>query len=401
MNIARLLKTPSIRTVWYYAVSGTFFAVATLFMARVFTPTDFGVVALAIALTNVGIVVSSAGLGGVILRHPVRLDAGLRRRAFSIVAIAGLALAAFGWWIYSIEKAVVLAVVAAVIAGGMALLGLVPIQKAHRFHVSVPLTQTGNLALILCAATLLLVPQARVVWLPTTFVAIAFGCVAVWAWNADLQQAAGGEGFERHGHDAVHFTLLAGADELMWQLERVMIPLLLSIEDLAVFAVIGAIAIAPYHMLAAAANATLIPRLRSESTKHGRRSLMVHEAGLMVGLAILGGAVIVLCMPPLMEWYLGPKIPITQTLLLSAIAGGTCRIFAAIARAPAAAFGTSEEIRRISAAAWFAVAVGIATAWALSGFGLAGLITGVALGWLVRGGIAIGVTWHHLAERDQ
>ena len=401
MKIARLLKTPSIRTVWYYVVSGTCFAVATLLLAREFTPTDFGVVALAIALTNVGVVVSSAGLGGVVLRHPVRMDAGLRRRALVIVAIAGLALASIGWWTYSIEIAVAIAVVAAVMAGGMALLGLVPIQKAHRFHVSVPLTQTGNLALLLCAGTLLLVPQARVVWLPTMFVAIAFGSVAVWAWNADLRQAAGGEGFERHGHDAVHFTLLAGADELMWQLERVMIPLLLSIEDLAVFAVIGAIAIAPYHMLAAAANATLVPQLRSEPTRRGRRSLMINEAGLMAGLAILGGAVIVLGMPPLMEWYLGPKIPITQALLLSAIAGGTCRIFAAIARAPAVAFGTSKEIRRISAAAWLAVAIGIATAWALSAFGLAGLITGVAIGWLVRGGIAIGVTWHHLAKGDE
>jgi hypothetical protein len=97
------------------------------------------------------------------------------------------------------------------------------------------------------------------------------------------------------------------------------------------------------------------------------------------------------------EWYLGPKIVVTRALLLAAIVGGMARILAAIARAPAVAFGTGPELRRISAGAWLAVATGIAAAWALSGFGLIGLVAGVSVGWLVRGAISIGVTWHHVA----
>jgi hypothetical protein len=183
----------------------------------------------------------------------------------------------------------------------------------------------------------------------------------------------------------------------MWQLERLLIPILLSLGDLAVFALVGAIALAPYHVLAAGAGATLIPRLQAVSSHRQRMKLMSHETLIMLGLSVLGGLLILVLTPPLVEWYLGGKIVVSRALLLAAIAGGVARILAAVARTPAVAFCSSEELRRISLGSWLAVGLGVLAAWALAGFGLVGLIAGVTIGWLVRGGIAIAVAWRHIA----
>ena len=396
-----MLRAPSVKASWYYAASGACFAVATLFMARVLAPADFGVVALAIALTNVGVAVGSAGMAGVRLRHDIRTDTVLLKHAIGVMCAVGAALALFGRGTYSLEFPVVLVLFAAVSAGGMALLGLVPYQKAHRFGISVPLGQAGNLALLLSAGLLLALPAARVNWLPTACVAAAFGAVALWSWADQIRNAGAGDSFgKRYRHDTVHFTIFTAADEMMWQLERLLIPIMLAIEDLAVFAVVGAVAIAPYHVLASGAGATLIPRLQAESKGKSRRAVMVHETEIMLGLAALGGALIVWLLPPLVGWYLGGKIEVTRTLLLAAIAGGVARILASIARAPAVAFGTSKELRIISGGSWVAVGIGIAAAWAMSGSGLIGLILGVAVGWLARGAVALAVTWHHVGTND-
>jgi O-antigen/teichoic acid export membrane protein len=190
---------------------------------------------------------------------------------------------------------------------------------------------------------------------------------------------------------------MSAAEQVMWQLERLLIPILLTLGDLAVYAVVGAVAVAPYHVLASGAGATLIPRLQEASSRRKRLQLISHETLIMLGLSILGGCLILLLMPPLVDWYLGSKIVVTRTLLLAAITGGIARIMAAVARTPAVAFCSSVELRRISLGSWLAVVLGMVCAWLLSGFGLVGLIAGVTIGWLVRGAIAIAVAWPHLA----
>ena len=367
-------------------------------MARLMAPSAFAVVALAIAISNVGILAAPAALSGVRLRHDVRTDGVLLAYAAGLIGAVSVILGVFGAWVYALKAPVVLAVVAAVGAGGMAVLGLVPFQKAHRFSISVPFGQVGNVALLSSAALMLFWPAARVTWLPTTCVALAFGAVALWSWRDQWPQPGPGPSFGRkHWHDGLQFAAMSAAEQVMWQLERLLIPILLSLGDLAVFALVGAVAVAPYHILAAGAGATLIPRLQASPSHRQRMKLISQEALLMLGLSVLGGLLILLLMPPLVEWYLGSKIVVTRALLFAAIVGGMARILAAVARTPAMAFCTSEELRRISLGSWLAVGLGIVAAWLLAGFGLVGLIAGVTVGWLARGGIAIAVAWRHIA----
>ena len=119
---------------------------------------------------------------------------------------------------------------------------------------------------------------------------------------------------------------MSAAEQVMWQLERLLIPILLSLGDLAVYALVGAVAVAPYHVLAAGAGATLIPRLQAAPSRQERMKLISHETLIMLALSALGGLLILLLMPPLVEWYLGSKIVVTRTLLLAAVAGGVARI---------------------------------------------------------------------------
>ena len=125
----KVLAAPSIKASWYYAASGACFAVATLFMARVMTPIDFGVVALAIAISNVGISAAPAGMSGVRLRHDIRTDSALLTYALVIIGTVGVGLGLFGWRTYALEPVVVIAIVAAIFGGGMAVLGLIPLSE--------------------------------------------------------------------------------------------------------------------------------------------------------------------------------------------------------------------------------------------------------------------------------
>lgn len=397
--ITKVLKAPSIKASWVYAASGACFAFAMLLMARVLPPEAFGIAALAIAISNVGIAAAPSGFSGVCLRHEMRTDSALLAYALAIIGAAGLFLGLFGRQVYDLHAAVAIVIVAAVAAGGMALLGLIPYQKERRFEISVPFGQVGNVALLGTACLMLAWPSARVAWLPTASVALVFGVVAFWAWRDQWQRAATGTSFgRRHWHDALQFTAMSAADQVMWQLERLLVPLLLSLGDLAEFALVGALAVAPYHVLASGAGATLIPRLQVAPTAQQRLRLLMHEVLIMLGLSILGGILILLLVPPLLHWYVGPKIVVSHGLLLAAIAGGFARILAAVARSPAVAFCSSEELRRISIGSWLAVLLGTIAAAMLARFGLVGLIAGVTLGWLVRGAIAIAVAWRHLTD---
>ena len=397
MFLQKIFQSPSIRATFYFAASGACFVVATLILAKALPPAVFGIAALVIAVSNVGIAGAPSGLTGILLRHDIRIDRSLLRRSTQINLAAGFALGTFTVLTYGLGAAEFATIVIAVGVGGLALLGLVPFQKARRFGISVPLSLVANPALLLAAGLLLFFPAIRFPWLPTLIVAGTFGIVAAWAWSTSLSQATGGTTINRgYLGDWFHFSSFAVGAEVLWQLERLLIPVLLSIEDMATYAVVAALAVAPFHVLSSAAGATLIPRLQAEPDKAARRSVLARETWLLVGLSVLGGALLLLIGPTLIDWYLGPKVAVSTGLLAIAVLSGVARLLAALARTPAAAFCNSKELERVSIGAWLAVAVAVMAAWALAGYGLHGLIVGVTLGWLARGVVAIAVAWRYL-----
>jgi hypothetical protein len=379
-------------------VSGGAFVIGTLLLARALDAATFGQLAIAVALTNLGMFGGTAGLTGVWMRHDLRADAAMLRGAAYTLVPAALLLVAAGWLLYTLDLVLLAFVAAAIVCGGLGLLGLVPLQKARRFDLAVPLSQSGNAVLLLSGVVLLAVPTLRLSWLPLAGIALVSIAIACFAWTGEYRKVASGEQFRPAlWSDAFRFMSVAMAAELLVQLERLLIPLTLEIDVLRSFVVLAAVAIAPYSTLEKAVNATLVPRLQKASDLPARREVLRAELISMTVMCVGGGVLIVWLGPYVIDAFelLAPEI--SRGVLVAAALSGTARTLAALPRAVAGAFASACELRALNRYAWLATAWAAAAGLALSHFGLVGVLAGVASGWVLRGFGAFVVSRGHLA----
>lgn len=397
--IAQLMRNAATRAAIYYAASGAMFVVGTLILARALDAESFGRLAIAIALMNLGMFGGTAGLSGIWLRHELRADRHMLTAAvMSILTAAGL-LTAVGMIVYGLDLLLGALVFAAISCGGLALLGLVPLQKARRFDLAVPLSQSANLVIFLAAVLILGVPALRLSWLPLAGVAVVSAVVAWFAWQHSARGSATIAASFRSGMwpDVLRFMSVAVAAELLIQLERLVIPLRLDIEVLRSFVVLAAVAIAPFSTLEKAVNATLIPRLQKADGPIARRRVLRDELVVLCGLSFTGAALLVWLGPYVIAWFLNPAPEISRAAILAAVGSGTARTLAAVPRAVAGAFCSREELQALNRRAWIATACAAVAGASLAGFGLVGVVLGVASGWALRGAAAYAIARGHLS----
>ena len=182
------------------------------------------------------------------------------------------------------------------------------------------------------------------------------------------------------------------------QLDRLVIPRLLSFEALATFSVLAVLVIAPFHVLQLAVEHTLLPRLRHAERPAERRRLLRTEALALFGIGLPAGLLAVGIVPWLADLLLGGKYELGRGLVLAAVVAGLLRVASGLARTTAAALGTTSELARLNAQAWFAVLVGAAGAVLGSRFGLTGTIYGTSLGWATLVMVAMRVGARHVRE---
>jgi hypothetical protein len=168
------------------------------------------------------------------------------------------------------------------------------------------------------------------------------------------------------------------------QLERLLIPNLLSLESLATYGVVAAIALAPFRPLELAAGFTLLPRLRATSNLETRRRLVRKEA-VFVGVLCVGGSLaIAVVTQPVIAWLYGTRFDIPETLVLAVIASGVIRVTAAVIRAATIAFCSSRQMWVLAWLTW--VGVGLSVVGAVYGahWGVTGIIYGISIGTAMR-----------------
>jgi hypothetical protein len=183
---------------------------------------------------------------------------------------------------------------------------------------------------------------------------------------------------------------------LFIQLERLVLPHVLTVADLALFGVLGAIAGSVFRILQMAVGFTLLPRLRNAATVLERRELIARELRFALVIAA-AGAVCVLAFTPLIErWFLAGKYHLPTALLVAALFSGFAKIAHAFARATATALATPRELALVNGAGWVSLAVAIGAAIVAAPWGLTGVIYGVGLGWLAWAITALALVMHHL-----
>jgi hypothetical protein len=211
---------------------------------------------------------------------------------------------------------------------------------------------------------------------------------------------------ERHGKphreatirwgEALALAGLGASGLLLVQLERLVLPHVRPLSDLALYGVLGAIAGSLFRVLQMGVGFSLLPRLRAASSVVERRRLIAHEARLVGGIALLGSAGIFVVTPLVERWILHGKYHLPASLVLSAIFSGVGKISNAFTKGVATALVEPRELSLVNFAGWVSVGVSVIGAYVGARWGLAGVIYGVGMGWFLRAIISFGVVARHL-----
>jgi O-antigen/teichoic acid export membrane protein len=392
-----ILRSPALWAAFAFTVSGIGFAIASLLLARSLPKVEFGALMLALALVTLGVQFAPAGADGVVNRRHVDFGGPLFWRALGtsmLTALVFLIVARLGYGLAWPYAALVLG---GVLAGGLSRLGAAKFQSLQRFSFALWLLQGANFALLLAAALLTLCGLTLAL-LPLAAFVFGFVLTAGWGWTALFRcRQAEPSAFELFSwREALAYASVHLAGVVMTQLDRLLIPKLLSLEELASFSVLAAVTIAPFRMLQLGLGYTLLPRIRNAATVVARRHVFGQEA-LISGLIVTTASIAIWLLAPLViHLVLGDKYILGPTLMAAALVSGVMRVLTGFTRAAVSALCSNRELVYLSGLMWLSVAVALGGAVVGAHWGLMGLIYGVSLGWVAQVIVSVGMVLPHL-----
>jgi O-antigen/teichoic acid export membrane protein len=395
--VKALWRSPTLRSVVIFAVSGLGFLGANLILARLLPTAEYGLFTLVLAFINLGFALGTLGLDGVVNRRHLLAGPWLFRQSLGAALVVGLGLAIISAVAYGLAPSMLLVVFVSTVAGGVMMVAAAKFQSEQRFGISLALNQSPNLVLI-AAAVAVALSNARTAALPLLISALGFVLAAVVGWWVLFREretrSAGASRFS--WAEAFSFAGVNAAGLLLIQLDRLIIPQLLSVHDLATFGVLAAIAGSLFRVLSMGVGYTLVPRLRAAEAIAERRRLIRLEAK-MVGAIIVTGSIVIWLVTPLVEqWFLAGKYHLTGALILATLVSGVAKTASSFTRSVVSALGSPGELSLLNLWGWGSVAVALTAAFVGARWGLAGVIYGVALGWAMRALVALLLALRHL-----
>lgn len=381
----QVVASPSVYLAFFYGLSGLGFVGANLVLANVLPTQEFGLLTLMLSILSVAVSVAPIGLDGLVNRQGLEPSIGLLRISLLTSATVGLTAGAIARILYGLDFLYVGLIFAAVLSGGVALVAAAVFQRRQQFVRSLAISQVLNLTLVLSAAGAYLLGFDTSLF-PVVFVTLGSFVISVVIWQRLLRQTLPGTaGVESHQlKEALYYAAVSSAGILMLHLERLLIPITLSLEDLATFGVVASLVLAPFRMLQMGAGIAMLPRLRAAASITDRRRIVKRETIVVGGVALLGSVLVYVLVPVVAEIFLKDKYPVSRGLVIAALVAGVLRVAGGFLRGVTAALCNTRELGMLSGALWISVVV---TCWGVmigSRWGLTGAVLGATGGWLLR-----------------
>lgn len=394
---------PSVRAAGLFALLGIGFAGGSLLLARALSPGQFGITSLWLAVYYVCGGLAPWGAEGVVNRRHIRPGWRLARRTLLTSSTTAMLAVIGASFIYPFSSPYLLLLLASIIAGGMGTVAAAQFQARHRFTTAMSIWRGSNLVLPIAAGAALLSPAAGPL-LPIGVFAAGTVFVSVAGWTGLRRIAVGEEsttGDPYRWREAISYFTAASAAAVLPQIERLVIPNLLSLRDLAVFGVLAALVIAPYRMLQAGVAYTLFPRLGKTESRRERRRLVRGELRLVLPGALLGAVAVWYLAPWVTAEFLGDKYELGNALLLAGLVAGFAKLVESFGRALVSALGTNRELAIYGTTSWLALAAACGGAWFGSRWGVPGVIYGTTAGLSIRSMLALGLGLRYLTGPDR
>ena len=349
------------------------------------------------ALVNFGFALATAGIDGIALRRALEFGPRLLGQVIAAAALVSVAIGAVAAGVYHISPPLLAMLVVSVGAGGVMVVAGARFQREQRFGISLALVQSPNFFLVLAAAAVL-ATGGRKAWIPMIVAMAGFVLAAWYGWWVLLREreAKPERGWRFSWKEAIAYAGLNASGLLLVQLDRLLIPRLLPLSDLATYGVLAALVGSPFRVLQNSVGYSLLPRLSVATGVPERRRLVRQEVRLAGLLLVIASTAVWLVVPWVEHWFLAGKYDLRPPLVLAAIVAGLAKVLNAFGKATATALADARELSLINVLGWVSVAVATAAATAAAPWGLAGVIYGVGVGWLLRAVAALWVTLRHL-----
>ena len=378
-----------------FGASGAGFALANILLARGLPKGEYALFTLVLALMNLGAPLAAAGIDVVAVRRPLRYGPGLLGQVLFASSVVSLGVGLVGA-AYRLGPAQVAMIVAAGVAGGVSLVAAGEYQRRHRLARSLVIVHAPNLVLLVAAAATL-AAGVTVAWPPLLLLTAGFALCAIGGWAPLLREPPGAAGDTAlPWREAFSLFGANASGTLLTQLDRLIIPHLLPLSMLATYGALSAVVGSLFRVLQRGIGYALLPRLRSAGSVRERRRLVLKEAR-MVAVVVLAGSLVLWFATPLVEdWLLGGKYRFAPSLVLATILVGLAKIVTGFSRATVTALADGRELALVNLTGWVSVALAVGAAFIGARWGLAGVIYGVGLGWLMRSLASLAITVRHL-----
>ena len=382
-----LVRSPSLHGAMIFAMSGAAFALGNLLMASAMAKSHYAHFALVLAILAITSNIGPLGLDQILLRRDVR--AGWRYLAPILASTTILAMlaAAIAYPLYGINPRAVTALAMATISFALLRTSACGLRR-HGMALTATLCETSADWCILAigmaswAGWIADEASASLALATAGSVMMAVAHIILLRQERDTPADTGPFRFI----EAIPLLGIVAAGAALVQAERLLIPFVLSLEELATFAVLTSVAIAPFRVLSAGIVASLTQQLRGLHTLQERRELLAREIRIFAVLSGISALIVCTIAPPVANIFTGGRYGVGIGLCLAACVNGIVKILQAVPRAVATGIGTAADLHRVNVSMWLCVLGTILGAlfcapWGLSTFML-GAATGSGLGTL-------------------
>lgn len=380
-----LYRSPAVRSAATFGIGGVAFALANLVFARSIPALDFGLLSLMIGVVAVAGPIGPLGLDYVLVRRGLALHQVLRRLTLVTSLLVGLLTLAVSALLYHLGLPLLLAILVATVSASVSQLVSAHYQSQRQFGISGVFLQGMNWSLLV----IVIIAWGFGITAAAPLAALIAGsglvlAVVGWSIVARMQRDEPAPSMQGLWREAIALMLINVTGSALLQLERLILPVAVGIEDLALFGVAAALVGSPFRMLQMAATFTIVPRMRDAATIPDRRRLLRQEFALFC--VIMGPAAISLWFlaPPLAHWFLHGKYDLGGSLVLAMILSGLLKVLGAFATSVVSALAPEAGLRLLGMLSWGCILLACAAAFGLRQWGLVGVIYAASLGWVAR-----------------
>jgi O-antigen/teichoic acid export membrane protein len=383
------------------SASGLAFSLANILLARGLAPGPFAMLSLMLALVQIAWACGPGGIDLTIIRHHLRASARVIVAVMATSAVVAIALAIVAAEQYRMSSELVVCIASSAVAAAVTRTGAAFLRSRGRLVSSLFLSQVQSFVLLLLAGGVLLAHSADAfgpaIVITGTYVLTALGGV-----HLAREHAGTGADLPRFSvllRDSFAASGIVIAIQLLWQLERIVIPRLLSNQDLAMFAAAAAIAAGPFRMIQMGSQHAPIPALRaSRDRRHALQILRTEVAAIALSAV---GALFVACWltPLVLRSVLDDRYRLAPGLLSAFAITGIVKVVHGMVVAIVQARGSTAALGRLNVASWFGL--GLAVLFSCVGaesYGVSGVVFGAGVGWLTTTIAASTYAWSLLGS---